>query len=132
MRTKWGNARINNDGYYWITSGKEGYCGKLLHRLLWEDYFGPIPEGYFIHHIDENPINNTLPNLQLMSEHEHKSLHRHTAKLSERQVRSIKLLLRNLTHKGALVEIGKVYGVSSKNISHIKNGKTWKNVSIDR
>lgn len=33
MNTKWGNAKINSEGYYVITSSKEGNCGK---GLLWK------------------------------------------------------------------------------------------------
>jgi hypothetical protein len=185
MKTKWGNARLNSYGYYVISSRKEGNRGKLLHRLIWEDMFGPIPEGHVIHHIDGNPINNTLFNLKLMSSSDHSSLHqkgkkqseetlkkrsealkgrsrseetkrkismglkgkkqseetkrkisksmkgnRMNAKLSERQVRSIKYLLRNLTHRGAYGEIAKVYGVDSSTIGLIKRDKIWKNVKI--
>lgn len=76
MKTKWGNARINKNGYYLITSRKEGNMGKLLHRLIWEDFYGcEIPEGYVIHHRDQNPSNNCILNLQLMRDKDHRSLH---------------------------------------------------------
>lgn len=81
MKTKWGNAKINNDGYYIIRSWKEGNSGKLLHRLIWEDFWGcEIPKGYVIHHRDHNPLNNCIMNLQLMKRSEHISLH-HKGKL---------------------------------------------------
>lgn len=38
LHTKFGNAKIDN-GYYRITSWKEGNNGKLLHRLIWEDFW---------------------------------------------------------------------------------------------
>lgn len=76
MKTKWGNARINKNGYYHITSKKEGNCGKLLHRLIWEDFWRTeIPVGYVIHHRDHNPSNNCILNLQLMRHEDHVSLH---------------------------------------------------------
>jgi group I intron endonuclease len=55
----------------------------------------------------------------------------HQAKLTERQVRSIKLLLRNLTHRGAIQEIAAIYGVTPGNIKAIKYGKSWKDVGIE-
>ena len=80
METKWGNARINSKGYYIITSRKEGNCGKLLHRCIWSDFWGcEIPKDYVIHHIDNNPSNNCILNLQLMRRTEHMKLH-HTGK----------------------------------------------------
>ena len=57
------------DGHY------RGYHGKYLHRDVWEFYNGKIPRGYVIHHKDLNPENNSIENLQLMSQVEHKKLH---------------------------------------------------------
>lgn len=39
----------------------------LVHRLVWETFNGPIPEGYEINHNDENTFNNHLDNLSLMN-----------------------------------------------------------------
>ena len=51
--------------------------GKLvyLHRYIWEYHFGEIPDGYFVHHKDGNPINNGLDNLQLIERGQHTILH---------------------------------------------------------
>lgn len=77
LKTKYGRARIQPDGYYRITSRREGNCGKLLHKLVWIDHNGPIPDGdYVVHHIDENPLNNDINNLELMSRSEH-TIHHH-------------------------------------------------------
>ena len=38
-----------------------------LARLVYVAFIGDIPEGYVIHHLDENPLNNTLSNLRLLS-----------------------------------------------------------------
>lgn len=53
-----------------------GYVVGFAHRIVWEAFNGPIPEGYEIHHIDRNPLNNHIPNLQLVSKDEHKEIHR--------------------------------------------------------
>jgi hypothetical protein len=39
----------------------------LVHRAVWEAFNGEIPEGYDIDHIDGNPHNNSLDNLQVIS-----------------------------------------------------------------
>lgn len=53
------------------------YCGKkLLHRMIWEHYKGPIPKGHVIHHKNGNKMNNTIENLECMSHAEHCRLHR--------------------------------------------------------
>lgn len=75
IKTKFGNARVGCNGYYEITSRKEGNNGKKLHRLIYEDYFGEIPNKCFIHHIDGNKTNNDIKNLQCISDSFHKFLH---------------------------------------------------------
>lgn len=41
------------------------------HRELWMEAFGPIPNGYHIHHLDENRKNNALSNLLVVKASEH-------------------------------------------------------------
>lgn len=45
------------------------------HRMIWEAFNGPIPEGYEVHHIDGRRTNNALSNLILLSKLEHYFLH---------------------------------------------------------
>lgn len=44
----------------------------LVHRIVWAAFNGKIPEGYQIDHIDDNPLNNHLDNLQCLSVEDHK------------------------------------------------------------
>lgn len=46
-----------------------------VHRMMWENTFGPVPTGHVIHHKDEDGSNNNLSNLMLMTEYEHQSHH---------------------------------------------------------
>ena len=41
-----------------------------LHRLLYETFIGPIPEGAQIDHIDGNRANNDLSNLRVVNQSE--------------------------------------------------------------
>ena len=41
-----------------------------IHRLVWEKFVGPIPEGYVIHHRDNDPTNNALWNLDCVTQKE--------------------------------------------------------------
>ena len=76
MKTKFGNATINNC-YYKITSRKEGNHLKYLHRLIWEDFYrSELPKGFTIHHKDENTLNNCIMNLQLVRHSEHTTHHK--------------------------------------------------------
>lgn len=54
--------------------GRQGKM-RLAHHILWEEASGPIPEGYEIHHIDENKKNNDLENLKLLSVSDHQRTH---------------------------------------------------------
>lgn len=74
-KTEFGNVRINKDGYYQISSGKENNHSKLLHRVIWEKWYGKIPPKTHIHHIDNNPLNNCIWNLDTISDSEHSILH---------------------------------------------------------
>ena len=57
---------------YWISVS----CPKKrMHIVVWEFNYGPIPEGYHVHHKDENKGNNDISNLQLMIRSEHLRVH---------------------------------------------------------
>ena len=96
-----------------------------------------------IHHIDENPNNNTIENLAILCVICHRKVHRNiiciggnvlktvrrrfpkkNEKLNEKQVKEIKNLLKqkNKTHE----EISTMYGVKRECISKINQGKRWK------
>ena len=42
----------------------------IVSRLVWEAFNGPIPAGYEVDHKDNNPENNRLDNLQLLTHKE--------------------------------------------------------------
>lgn len=76
LSTKFGNISLDNDGYYKITSKKEGNMGKLLHRVIWEDFYGcNIPKGYHIHHLNKNKLDNRIQNLQCCEAGLHSKFH---------------------------------------------------------
>ena len=62
---------IGAQGYYRCTTGDR----HLLHRQVWADVNGAIPDGYEIHHQDHNKLNNDIGNLQLLTKAEHAELH---------------------------------------------------------
>lgn len=50
---------------------------KTNHRLIWMVANGcDIPEGYDVHHIDGNKLNNSINNLELVNRFEHNSYHK--------------------------------------------------------
>lgn len=121
MKTKWGNAKICNEGYYKITSKKEGNCNKLLHRLIATDYFGDWindPEEPFdIHHIDGNKLNNCVLNLEPIPHDEHIRLHQKNKIMAEETKRKISEFRKGISFSDE----------HKRNISEAKKGKHYSN-----
>lgn len=49
--------------------------GEMAHRRVWRKHNGPVPVGFFIHHIDGNKQNNDIANLELVTALVHKRIH---------------------------------------------------------
>lgn len=71
--------RKDKDTGYYLNSSMR----KRLHRYVWEYYNGTVPEGYHIHHKNGDKSNNALDNLEMLSAHDHETLH--GALLTEQQ-----------------------------------------------
>lgn len=65
-----GHESINTDGYIRVkVSDKGSYYErwKMKHRIVWEEHYGPIPDGKVIVFIDQNPLNCDIANMKLVS-----------------------------------------------------------------
>lgn len=67
---EWGGKRWYHTQHYFVDR-----TGKLLHRAIYESVRGPIPEGYQVHHKDENKTNNDPSNLVALSPSDHMKQH---------------------------------------------------------
>lgn len=77
-RGKYGPSIVWRGRWWWHT--KEGYyrnekAGGLLHRVMWETHRSPIPDGYEVHHIDDDGTNNDWDNFELLTRAEHLARH---------------------------------------------------------
>lgn len=58
-------------GYLLVILSKDGKpTAFIVHRLVYEAFYGKIPEGMQVNHIDENKSNNTIDNLNVMTSKE--------------------------------------------------------------
>lgn len=60
----------------------KSYC---VHRLVWEAFNGPIPEGMQVNHINEDKTDNRLENLNLMTPKENTNWGTGIKRRAERQ-----------------------------------------------
>jgi hypothetical protein len=68
QRRRYGSGSITKKGY--VRTNNE-----MEHRRVWRKHHGPVPVGFFIHHIDGDKQNNDIGNLELVTALEHKRIH---------------------------------------------------------
>lgn len=105
---------IDVHGYVKVNPPK-GYKHSKLHQYIWIVANGcDIPEGYDIHHIDHNPLNNSIYNLELVEQHKHRSEHNKGKILSEKHKMNL-----SESHKGKILS-----EKHKMNLSESHKGKT--------
>lgn len=80
-RTFWQDA----EQLYYRAWNRERMRPDYLHRCVWEAAHGAIPEGFHIHHKDENRENNDLSNLEALSPKDHAQEHYDSASAERRE-----------------------------------------------
>ena len=129
------NGCRNHDGY-----GRINKDGKLvfIHREVWVESNGDIPEGMCICHKCDNPSCLNIEHLFIGTHDDNMADKREkgrcaklkgssngASKLNEDQVIDIKRRLKDGQSKAS---IGRLYGVTDSNIRLIAQGKKWKHV----
>ena len=123
------------DGYLEFRSMRDGERRYVqAHRLVYQYFYGDIPNGMTINHINGKVDDNRPTNLELMTmgeqnSHAVKIGHRsmsgednNNSILSESDVASIRVLA-----GGGMMQkdIARQFGVSRSQVSRIVNGKAW-------
>lgn len=65
-----------NDNIIDYNKNKRDKTGMMLGKRIVVDLGIKIPKGIIVHHVDENPINNSYKNLVIMSSENHGRLHK--------------------------------------------------------
>lgn len=132
------NFYQGHNGYFrtWLLGTKRGGKMPLAHRLVYEECFGPIPEGMYVCHHCDNPGCVSPEHLFLGSAKDNhddsarKNRHSHgsghgMSKLTAQDVRKLRIL-RN--QGSGLAELSAMFGITEANVSYIARRKTWKHV----
>jgi hypothetical protein len=129
---------MNDRGYRALNLSKgDGWFKRFhVHYLVALTFMGERPPDWDIHHIDSNPSNNCVENLQYHSHtdnmracaaagrHHHGDQHTQ-AILSDEKVREI----RRLSADGvSCIDLMERYGVERKTLYNARKGVTWKHV----
>lgn len=134
-------GRKSRDGYIRVIVRRAGgSCATwYAHRLVWEVVHGPVPSSMEVDHLDGNPSNCRLDNLQLVTGSENRSLQRarsmakygspsSTCKLSIAEVRAV---LRTVGTVPTRVWARR-YGVDAATIRRIRERKAWQHVEAGK
>jgi hypothetical protein len=66
------NVTASTDGYAEIRVSRKHV---KVHIMVWEEKNGPKPKGFIIHHKDEDKMNFSLDNLELLTDTDHRRVH---------------------------------------------------------
>ena len=131
---EWEGERSHN-GYGRMWTGKIGKSPRTaIHRWVWEEAHGPVPEGMHVMHLCDNPPCYALDHLRLGTAAENiadkvtkgrqaRGVTHPAAKLTEDQVREI------YASTEPCAELASMYGVNKSSISAIRTGRTWSHIT---
>lgn len=125
---------LDRHGYPFVILFRQGMGTQIpIHQLVIQAFVGHCPDGYEVRHIDGNPLNNKLSNLQygthsqnMLDRNKHGTGNRGSkhglSKLTENDVDKIKLLAtQGISHN----KIANLFSVHQSTITRIINGKRW-------
>lgn len=120
-------ASQSKKGYQQVRLFNEEYNkGRLqyIHRLVYETFVGEIPEGFEIDHINGNPRNNNLYNLQLVTRKENIEKHyRYTNGILLRDHRDE--VIKDYKTLGTYKKVAQKWGVSIEMVVRVIKNKCY-------
>lgn len=135
-RGRWGVSRIRgrtlkpggNKGYRFVILRRNGKSEtRFIHRLVAETFIGPLPEGLCTRHMDGNPGNNAVSNLEYGTNSENQlDLYQYRGYHHRLRPAEVLEIRRRLVSGERAVDIAKDYGVSRSLITEIKAGRCYR------
>jgi len=133
--------KINSNGYEYVRIKDHPLAQKsgvvAVHRKVWFDEYGPIPNKMLVHHKNGDRLDNRIENLEIVTKSVHGKCHypemsglnkgvgfgesHPNAKLTEHQV---KMILRR-RGKDTATKLAEIYNISRSNITMIWSGRKW-------
>jgi hypothetical protein len=134
--------RWTTDGYVKVVLRRPGEASNLfVHRIVYEAFVGPIPEGMEIDHLDFNKANNSTANLEAVAKRtniQRSFLRGRNLARGSRQGRAsftendvTEILQRSMAGEKQ-VNLAKEYGVTPTAIYCIVKRKTWAHVELPK
>lgn len=121
-------AQANSGHLSYRSLGGRGKSLRLAHRLVYEAFVGPIPEGLVVRHLDGNPVNNSPQNLCLGTQRDNiHDIYSYGKKCGPGKFHADEVAeIRAKLSAGARnIDLAKEYGVSPQTIYNIKHRKTF-------
>ena len=91
---EWRGKRYHLCGFYFSRRKTRKQGRVYLHRVVYEDCFGPVPPEHHVHHMDGDRSNNHPSNLQALHRYAHGSYHKTGDRITEAQSRASRRNLR--------------------------------------
>lgn len=119
---------VDKDGYQRVILCKNGYIKNyFVHRLEYEAFYGEIPDGMQVNHINEIKSDNRLENLNLMTPKENMNWGTRTKRVAEKRRKCV-LKIDKVTNEiiaefRSMNEASKTIGLSYTNISACCRGE---------
>jgi hypothetical protein len=137
--TRTGKVSLNNvwrDCIVYKDNGYQAvqYKGKKLplHRIVYRKFKGELKENLTINHLDGNPTNNHIDNLELVTqsknnEHSYRVLNRVVNKGNSKITKEIAEQIReDYKTLKSFNKLAEKYSLAKTSISYIINNKIWK------
>jgi hypothetical protein len=91
-----GTERIVKDGR--VVVKREDGKWRYRSRIVWAEANGPIPRRMLIHHRNENPMDDRLENLQMVTRSEHMKIHSTPDRMRDQQRLTVEARKKNGTY----------------------------------